>query len=108
MSQKRHVHAELMALYAQDAMGTDRPWERWEIASMDSGEWSGCTHSLNWNPRLLYRRKPKTSRERFEEWAYKQDADHMKSSWAAWQEAERQAANTANEHRKTCGDTAGG
>lgn len=26
----KHVHAELMAEYAKDAMETDKPWERWQ------------------------------------------------------------------------------
>ena len=26
----KHKHADLMLQYAEDAMETDRPWERWE------------------------------------------------------------------------------
>jgi len=27
-----HKHADLMLQYAQDAMETDKPWERWEYS----------------------------------------------------------------------------
>ena len=27
----KHIHADLMLQYAQDAMETDKPWERWEV-----------------------------------------------------------------------------
>lgn len=56
----RHRHAELMLQYAQDAMETDKPWERWEY--MPEGELNG--RSLTTHPKWLliheYRRKPKT------------------------------------------------
>ena len=32
----KHKHAELMMQYAQDAMETDKPWERWESFIKDS------------------------------------------------------------------------
>ena len=32
----KHKHAELMMQYAQDAMETDKPWERWEVFIKDS------------------------------------------------------------------------
>lgn len=49
-----------MLLYAQDAMETDKPWERWEI--MDAlhlgPNWHQCsTHPKWWDDRE-YRRKP--------------------------------------------------
>ena len=53
-----HVHAALMALYAQDAAETDRPWERWEFLYHDS--WLPCVHSPDWSRNAQYRRKPRT------------------------------------------------
>ena len=92
----KHRHAELMALYAQDALETDRPWERWEFRP--KSRWLPFLlgdHPL-WEEECEYRRKPKTSRERFEEWAgdgvYMSKGNlHYKLAWDAWQEAERQA-----------------
>jgi hypothetical protein len=58
----KHPHAELMLLYAQDAMETDKPWERWESEYDQSlGNWYPCTGCPNWDsPTVSYRRKPKT------------------------------------------------
>lgn len=55
----KHKHAELMALYAQDAMETDKPWERWEY--FDTQVWESIrTGCPLWAPETQYRRKPKT------------------------------------------------
>ena len=55
----KHIHAELMALYAQDAMETDKPWERWEY--FDTQVWESIrTGCPLWAPETQYRRKPKT------------------------------------------------
>ena len=55
----KHIHAELMALYAQDAMETDKPWERWEY--FDTQSWTSMrTGCPLWAEETLYRRKPKT------------------------------------------------
>ena len=54
-----HVHAHLMALYAQDAAETDKPWERWEILT-NYDEWEGLSANPLWCDRNDYRRKPKT------------------------------------------------
>ena len=35
----KHVHADLMLQYAQDAMETDKPWERWEVYGKITGRW---------------------------------------------------------------------
>lgn len=51
-----HKHAALMLKYAQDAMETDRPWERWEVAAPN--EWKGCEISPSWSEDHNYRRKP--------------------------------------------------
>lgn len=54
-----HVHADLMALYAEDAKTTDKPWELWQIKLAD-GEWCDLTWNTSFAPHLEYRRKPKT------------------------------------------------
>ena len=59
----RHPQAELMLLYANDAMETDKPWERWEhLHKNDIGKypWTSVTRNPTWESCLLYRRKPKT------------------------------------------------
>ena len=87
----KHKHAELMALYAQDAMKTDEPWTRWEYYVSYNKTWEGMHTHPSWYPQNQYRRKPKTSRERFEEW-YDGPVERsfMLNAWLAWQEAERQ------------------
>ena len=52
----KHIHADLMLQYAQDAMETDKPWERWEL--FDDG-WYGLTNHPVWHFNTEYRRKPK-------------------------------------------------
>ena len=57
----KHVHAELMMQYAQDAMETDKPWERWEYQaeSMQEGDfWSDCSLNPSFDKNYNYRRKP--------------------------------------------------
>lgn len=60
-----HVHAANMALYAQDAAETERPWERWEakhpIFSEDAWRPLGGPQ-FGWDPESQYRRKPRTIR----------------------------------------------
>ena len=56
----KHIHAELMALYAQDAMETDKPWELWEMRLPANKTWSNCTDGdMNFSSIFEYRRKPK-------------------------------------------------
>ena len=58
----KHIHAENMALYAQDAMETPRPWERWQYQteSMQEGDvWNNCFPNLSFDGSYKYRRKPK-------------------------------------------------
>lgn len=54
-----HVHADLMALYAEDAKTTDKPWELWQTTTADI-PWGDLQRTPAWNPLCLYRRKPKT------------------------------------------------
>jgi hypothetical protein len=92
----KHIHAENMRLYAEDAAETDAPWERWELKYVGASRWEPCQVNPIWDERRNYRRKPKPSRKRFEEW--KANYGHGFNSpqvevlaWYAWQEAERQA-----------------
>ena len=55
----KHVHAELMMQYAQDAMETTRPWERWEWYVTAVKRWVTLSYKPDWNTRTEYRRKPK-------------------------------------------------
>lgn len=63
-----HIHAELMAQYAQDAMETDRPWERWQVRQLVSTqgerkyhEWCDCARvDMTFPLDFEYRRKPRT------------------------------------------------
>ena len=51
-----HIHAQLMAQYAEDAMETDAPWERWEFSHDDRDFLSLDCHPL-WIIDNKYRRK---------------------------------------------------
>lgn len=57
--QQGHVHAESMALYAEDAKTTDKPWELWQVKDID-GIWDDHNNSPIWLAHAEYRRKPKT------------------------------------------------
>lgn len=55
----KHIHAELMAQYAQDAMETDKPHERWQFKTGEI-EWSNYAHgNPSWDIHYQYRRKLK-------------------------------------------------
>lgn len=56
---KGHVHAELMARYAEDAKSHAEPWKLWQI-KMESFDWIDCQFSPGWDPTCEFRRKPKT------------------------------------------------
>lgn len=56
---KKHLHAELMMQYAQDAMETNRPWERWQFCKPGGiAWWQDCVRPPIWDKRIKYRRKP--------------------------------------------------
>lgn len=59
MAKQGHVHAYLMALYAEDAKTTDKPWELWEFKDVDGVWWCNPHHPI-WGTGTEYRRKPKT------------------------------------------------
>ena len=55
-----HIHAELMAQYAEDAAETDNPWERWEATIFDSTvEFRSLFAHPEWSADRKYRRKPR-------------------------------------------------
>ena len=54
-----HKHAANMALYAKDALTTDKPWQLWEF-SHDSEEWKPLFNNPGWFENATYRRKPQT------------------------------------------------
>lgn len=53
-----HIHAELMAQYAEDAKQYDKPWELWQHGVGET--WTRCTCHPGWNTVNSYRRKPRT------------------------------------------------
>ena len=55
-----HKHAALMLQYAQDALETARPWERWQLRAPASGRWLDCGSEIGFSTLCEYRRKPKT------------------------------------------------
>ena len=57
--QQGHVHAELMAQYAEDAKTNKTPWELWEYLDKHDG-WTTFKGSPGWYETSEYRRKPKT------------------------------------------------
>lgn len=58
---KGHVHAELMAQYAEDAKTSKTPWELWQIKDKYKDDvWFCCQRHPIWATHLEYRRKPNT------------------------------------------------
>ena len=55
-----HKHAALMLQYAQDALETDKPWERWQFRSLNTEVWLDCASGTGFSDLCEYRRKPKT------------------------------------------------
>ena len=50
-----------MALYAQDAMETDKPWGRWQFKNKYTGDkWTALVDHAEWLINTDYRRKPRT------------------------------------------------
>ena len=57
---KGHVHAELMAQYADDAETTDKPWKLWEYSTPNFRGYKTCFEPITFLECNKYRRKPKT------------------------------------------------
>jgi hypothetical protein len=55
----KHKHAENMLAYAQDAMETDKPWERWEWFDEYEQKWETLALNPKWGLDAQYRRKPR-------------------------------------------------
>lgn len=53
----KHPHAELMKLYAEDAMATTEPWELWEFQQKDKEVWYRLTSHPPWAHNCGYRRR---------------------------------------------------
>ena len=56
----KFIHADLLALYAQDAQECAEPWLRWQIKS--GRTWLDSTAPFPFHPGCEYRRKPRTVR----------------------------------------------
>jgi hypothetical protein len=56
----KHKHADHMAVYAADALNTDKPWELWESRNMlvKCPKWYTLKSDPVWSKRHEYRRKP--------------------------------------------------
>ena len=54
-----HPHAELMAQYAEDAAKTDKPWELYQIKTVQN-IWKDIGTQFIFDSDCTYRRKPKT------------------------------------------------
>lgn len=55
----KHIHADLMMQYAQDAQESATPWENWECQRPGSA-WVTLPGNPIWYDHYEYRRKPKT------------------------------------------------
>ena len=51
----KHPHAELMALYAKDALDTDTPYLYWQVQKKGEGKWYNLTQHPTWSVNDLYR-----------------------------------------------------
>ena len=56
----KHPHAELMMQYAQDAMETDKPWERWQYRLRGGVKKDFDRVHPTWRIKYEYFRKPQT------------------------------------------------
>lgn len=60
----QHKHAELMALFAEDARVSETPWMFWQRRPIEPNgcNWIDCANSPTWQTDYEYRRKPRTIR----------------------------------------------
>lgn len=56
----KHIHADLMLQYAQDAQESETPWENWEYYRCNEDVWATLKTNPVWQEFRKYRRKPKT------------------------------------------------
>jgi len=52
----KHIHADGMIEYAEDAMKSELPWTNWESCS-SSGVWMPLIDHPRWKKEIRYRRK---------------------------------------------------
>ena len=79
----KHVHAELMKLYAEDAMETKRPWERWQFYTSLGPE--DCRSHPKWVSTLKYRRKPNPCPHAELIMQYAKDCQENEKPWELWE-----------------------
>lgn len=63
----KHVHAEAMAMFAEDAKISETPWKFWETRESKTKkngvwveDWEDLEEMPDWNPNVGYRRKIQT------------------------------------------------
>jgi len=56
----KHIHADLMMQYAEDAMNNDKPWLLWESKDEHDECWKTRFDHPRWIKEVQYRRKQKT------------------------------------------------
>ncbi|MBE8597868.1 hypothetical protein [Xenorhabdus sp. BG5] len=59
----KHIHADLMAQYAQFAQIDNEPWRYFQYGAFDCVDnviWIDCERCITFDPHLMYRLKPKT------------------------------------------------
>ena len=83
-----HKHAALMLQYAQDAMETAKPWERWELRPMGSAQWHACSGRISFNERCEYRRIDTTEHDLQHEYDKYRRAELMHSHGASERQSE--------------------
>lgn len=59
---KGHVHAEIMAEYAEVAKTNPEPWKEFQYYAQNDEYWDSLSTHPAWSTELEYRRKPKTFR----------------------------------------------
>lgn len=53
----KHIHAEKIAQFAEDAKVSETPHSNWEFFSIIDNKWIGCQCNPSWSKNIKYRRK---------------------------------------------------
>lgn len=53
----KHIHAELMKQYSEDAMKTDKPYKLWLYRKNGDCNWVRCEDNPTWNESYEYKRR---------------------------------------------------
>lgn len=56
----KHIHADSMVKYAEDAAETETPWKRWQYKTSVDENWNPCLYHPIWKETNSYRPTPKT------------------------------------------------